>query len=587
MQENTKKTLKIYLQSARKYKFSGIFSLLAISLVVIVSLIVPIYIKNFIDLISSGQEKAVIMSRAFHIIKIIISLEVLAWILWRINDFLANRFQSSVIADLSNRCFGYLHKHSYDYFNDNFGGSLVKKVKWFSSAFENIADRIWWNFVPLTITIIFVTIALSRLSIWIGVFVFIWIVVFLSINFFFFRFKLRYDIKRSEAETASTGVLADTITNHNNVKLFNGYQFEVKNFFRVTDDLRRIRLFTWNLGAVFHSFTGLVWILLELGIFYFSLVLWSKGILTAGWFVLIQLYMINLFTKVWDFGKNIQRLYESLADAEEMTIIFNTPHEIQDVIRARKLKVNEGQIVFKNVDFNYHSTRSIFKKFNLEIESRENVAFVGASGSGKTTIVKLLLRMSDVSAGHILIDGQNISKMTQESLWENISMVPQDPILFHRSLMENIRYGKPGSTDEEVIKAAKLAKCHDFVMETDFGYETFVGERGIKLSGGERQRIAIARAILRNAKILVLDEATSSLDSNSENLIQEALAELMKEKTVIVVAHRLSTIRKMDRIIVIDEGKIIETGTHDELANKPEGAYAKLWQLQAGGFIAE
>ena len=587
MKANTKKTFQIYLQSVKKYKLLGILAYLGVAGAVIVSLITPIYIKNFIDLISSGQAKAEIIPQAIGIIKIIFCLEVAIWISWRISDFSSIRFQSSVIADLSNRCFEYLHKHSYDYFNNNFGGSLVKKVKWYSSAFENIADRIMWNFLPLVIAVTFITIYLSTLNIWLGAGVLAWVIIFLSINLIFVRFKLKYDIKRSEAETASTGVLADTITNHNNVKLFNGYLPVVRNFARVTDDLRKIRHFTWRLGAFFHSLSGIIWIALEVGLLYFSLVLWNKGVLTAGWFILIQLYMLNLITKVWEFGKHIQKLYESLADAEEMTIIFDTPHEIQDVVRAKELKVNEGRIVFQDVDFNYHSTRSILKKFNLEIVSKESVALVGASGSGKTTMIKLLLRMVDVSAGHIFIDGQNISKMTQESLWENISMVPQDPILFHRSLMENIRYGKADATDEEVFRAAKLARCHDFIVETDFGYETFVGERGIKLSGGERQRIAIARAILRNAKILVLDEATSSLDSNSENLIQEALAELMKDKTVIVVAHRLSTIRKMDRIIVIDEGKIIEEGKHDDLAKKTDGAYAKLWKLQAGGFIAE
>jgi ATP-binding cassette subfamily B protein len=332
---------------------------------------------------------------------------------------------------------------------------------------------------------------------------------------------------------------------------------------------------------------GIFWIFLIIGLYYFSITLWSKGILTAGWFVLIQLYMMNIFSKVWDFGKNMQRLYESLADAEEMTVIFNTPHEIQDVPRAKKLVVKKGKIVFKDVGFNYHATRAVLKKFNLEIAPKENIALVGASGSGKTTIVKLILRMNELTSGHIYIDGQDIARVTQESLWKNISMVPQDPILFHRSLMENIRYGKADATDEDVMEAARLARCHEFIMETDQGYDTFVGERGIKLSGGERQRIAIARAILRNSKILVLDEATSSLDSNSESLIQEALAELMKDKTVIVVAHRLSTIRRMDRIIVIDQGEIIETGKHDELAEKKDGAYAKLWQLQAGGFIAK
>jgi len=587
MKKNTKKTFLIYLESARKYKFFGIFSYLGIVGAVIIGLIIPVYLKNLVDLISFGENKDLILPQAFKIIWTILALEGIGWIFWRTTDFCANRFQSSVIADLSNKCFANLHKHSYSYFSNNFGGSLVKRVKWFTGAFENISDRILWNFLPLATVLTFTTIFLSRLNTWLGVGIFLWAIIFLSINFVFVRYKLKYDIERSAAETVSTGVLADTITNHNNVKLFNGYLSEINYFSKVTEDLRKIRVFSWNLASLFFAVMSIIWIALEIGLLYFSIILWNEGVLTAGWFILIQLYLFNIFSRVWDFGKNIQRLYESLADAEEMTVIFSTPYEVQDIPKAKDLKIKESRILFKNVAFNYRSTRSILKKFNLEIAPKENIALVGASGSGKTTIIKLLLRMYDLTGGHIFIDGQDISKVTRESLWKNISLVPQDPILFHRSLMENIRYGKPTATEEDIIKASKMARCHDFIMQTAKCYDTFVGERGIKLSGGERQRIAIARAILRNAKILVLDEATSSLDSDSERLIQEALIELMKDKTVIVIAHRLSTIRKANRIIVVDNGDIIESGEHDELIQRADGAYAKFWSLQSGGFIRD
>ena len=249
------------------------------------------------------------------------------------------------------------------------------------------------------------------------------------------------------------------------------------------------------------------------------------------------------------------------------------------------LNVKNSEIEFVNAKFNYNETRNILSDLSFKIKSKEKVALVGPSGAGKSTIVKLLLRMHDITSGSVLIDGQKISDVTQDSLWKNISLVPQEPILFHRSLMENIRYGKPEATDEEVINAAKLANCHNFIVGLSEGYNTFVGERGIKLSGGERQRVAIARAILRNAPILVLDEATSSLDSESEMYIQDALDKLMKDKTVIVIAHRLSTIMRMDRIIVIDEGKIIEDGKHRELIEKEGGLYKRLWEVQAGGFV--
>ena len=273
------------------------------------------------------------------------------------------------------------------------------------------------------------------------------------------------------------------------------------------------------------------------------------------------------------------------AEADQMTAILETPHEIQDVIGAETLRVTRGQIEFHGVNFFYHQTRQVINNFTLTIKPKEKLAIIGPSGAGKSTIVKLLLRVHDVASGKILIDGQKVTRVTQESLWQMTSMVPQDPILFHRSLMENIRYGKPEATDDEVIEASQRAHCHEFITSFPDGYETMVGERGVKLSGGERQRVAIARAILRDAPILLMDEATSSLDSNSEHLIQDALSTLMQGKTVIVIAHRLSTIMKMDRIIVMDSGRIVEEGNHHDLLRMDKGLYKKLWQMQAGGFI--
>ena len=283
-------------------------------------------------------------------------------------------------------------------------------------------------------------------------------------------------------------------------------------------------------------------------------------------------------------GKQVRSFYEALADSNEMTEILTTPHEVEDAPGAKLLKIKSGGIEFQNVNFKYEQAANVLQNFNLQIAPGERVALIGPSGGGKSTIVKLLMRFTDVQGGEILIDGQNIAKVTQDSLRQNISLVPQEPMLFHRTLMSNIRYGKPGASDEQVIEAAKLAHAHEFISKLPQGYKTFVGERGIKLSGGERQRVAIARAILKNAPILVLDEATSSLDSESEHFIQDALKNLMENKTVIVIAHRLSTIMQMDRIIVLENGKITEQGKHEELIKAKEGTYQKLWQIQAGGF---
>jgi ABC-type multidrug transport system fused ATPase/permease subunit len=280
----------------------------------------------------------------------------------------------------------------------------------------------------------------------------------------------------------------------------------------------------------------------------------------------------------------LRRIFEGFADAAEMVEILEVPHEVQDALQARPLVISKGEVEFRKATFSFHKVRKILDDFNLKIHTGEKVALVGPSGAGKTTIIKLLFRFYDLTGGEILIDGQSVSEVTQDSLHDYISLVPQEPVLFHRTLKDNILYGRENATEEEMTEAAKKARCHNFISALPYGYETFVGERGIKLSGGERQRVAIARAILKNAPILVLDEATSSLDSESEALIQEALHELMKGRTTIVIAHRLSTIMQMDRIVVIDEGQVVSSGTHRDLLEK-EGIYKKLWEIQAGGFI--
>lgn len=586
MQHNTKLTLKIYWEHAKKYKISLILILIFGIIAPILNTIVPIYFKKFFDTLVYNDIPDVLVSQLIHILVIIFVLNFIQWMCWRIVDFSNIYYQSAVMKDLAHRCFAYLHKHSFSYFNNNFSGSLIKKVNRFVRAFEGLGDRLVWNMLPLVVNLTSILIVLFYKNILLGGLLLIWIIIFLLFNWLFIRYKLPFDIKRSEKETRVTSVLADTVTNNVNVKLFNGYARELQLFDRVNDDLKKIQRFTWRLEATINASQHFFMMLLEFLIFYVAIMLWKKELLTVGDFVLIQSYILIVIMKIWDFGRVVRHLYKDLADAEEMTIVLNTEHEIIDTKSAKPLNVSKAEIVFEHVNFSYNKTRRIIEKMNMTIKPHQKVALVGPSGAGKSTIVKLLLRQHDLSSGKILIDGQKISHVTQESLWNAISLVPQDPILFHRTLMENIRYGKSDASDEEVIEAAKQAHCHEFISSFPEQYDTYVGERGVKLSGGERQRVAIARAILRNAPILILDEATSSLDSESEGMIQDALDTLMKGKTVIVIAHRLSTIMRMDRIIVIDEGGIIEDGNHTKLLKKKNGIYAKLWKLQAGGFIA-
>ncbi|MEK7508510.1 MAG: ABC transporter ATP-binding protein [Patescibacteria group bacterium] len=585
MKNNTKITLKIYWQHARQYKISIMLSVLGVVGAAALNVAVPLYYKKFFDTLANAQIKEAAIPILIGILIYILILKLIEWACWRVVTFGVTYFETGVIADLSNTCFQYLHKHSFFYFNNNFIGSLVKRVNRFTRAFESIGDKIVWNLLPLTVNIGLVLIVLIYKNTILGLILLGWLILFFIINWIFTNYKLKYDIERSLAETEVSKVLADTITNHNNVRLFVGYAREMANFFLVTKKMRELMAFAWNLSNVFEAVQGFLMVLLEIGLFYWGLKLWQKNLFTIGDFVLLQSYVLLVVIKIWDFGRTIRHAYQDLADAEEMTEILTTPHEITDRPGAKDLVVSRGQIEFKDVNFNYKQKRTILADFSLVIKPREKLAFAGPSGAGKTTIAGLLLRLFDTDSGSILIDGQDITAVTQESLRKNISLVPQDPILFHRSLMENIRYGKPEATNEQVLEAAKLAHCDEFIRQLSAGYDTFVGERGVKLSGGERQRVAIARAILRDAPILILDEATSSLDSESEGLIQDALARLMKDKTVIVIAHRLSTIMKMDRIVVIENGRIIEEGTHDELLAHVDGIYKKLWELQAGGFI--
>lgn len=585
MKDNTKNTLKYYLGAMKNHKVTGWILTLGVILGAILDAIVPILSKNFFNVLYDGGFKEQVLERLLQILIIIALIKFIRWLLWRIASFTINFFESKSIVDLSRMCFDYLQKHSYSYFSNNFPGSIVKKHKSFVNTFEFLTDQLFFEIIPGAVSMIVMVFVLARVNIFLGWGMFGWVVVFLLINWWFTKYKLKYDIKRSEAETATSGLLSDTISNNVNIKLFNGYIYESDTYGNLSENLHKIRKFTWDMGAIFYGIQSFLMLVIEVLILYYSVRLWQIDMLTVGDFVLIQSYLFSAVMLVWDLGRVMMKVYERLADAEEMTIVLNLPHQIVDSEYAKELKVKLGEIKFEDVSFKYDDGQDIVKNLNLTIKDGQTVALVGLSGSGKSTLTKLLLRLYEVTGGRILVDGQDIAKVSQESLRNNISLVPQDPILFHRSLIENIRYGRVDATDEEVIKAAKLAYCDEFITQLKDGYNATVGDRGIKLSGGERQRVAIARAILKNSPILVLDEATSSLDSESEKYIQKSLNNLMKNKTVLIIAHRLSTIKKADRIVVISHKKIVEDGTHAELINNKKGIYRKLWDIQVGGFI--
>jgi ATP-binding cassette, subfamily B, bacterial len=586
MKKTTQQTLSFYWKHLKPVKLLATLNILGIIVGVIMAMTFPVLYKLIIDEMTMTENLQDSVSNLMWILGAILIVDAVATLAWRVSGYSASTLQPRVMANVADECFEVLHKHSFRFFNNNFTGSLVKKINRMSRAFEGIADQITFEFIPVLVRTSIAISVLFYLDVLLGSILLVWAIFFIIVNYIFSLYKLKhFDLPKVKADSAVTAQLADSITNHSNTKLFSNQEPEVKRFKLVTRDWYKKTKKSWFFSQHAELVQSILMIAVNITIFYFAIQLWADGKLTVGDFALIQYYLMELFRQLWDFGRNIRRFYEHLADAEEMTEILNLPVEVTDIKDANELIVNHGQIEFKNIGFSYEDDNQIMKKLSLKVKPSEKVALIGPSGGGKTTLTKLLLRLFDIQKGQVLIDGQDISQVTQESLRRNIALVPQDPVLFHRTLLENIRYGNMEASDEAVIAAAKMANCDDFIQTFPKGYKTYVGERGVKLSGGERQRIAIARAMLSNAKILILDEATSNLDSESEQLIQDALAKLTHNKTTLVIAHRLSTIVHMDRIIVLEKGKIREEGSHQTLIRTEGSLYKQLWSLQVEGYL--
>mgnify|MGYP001570559277 FL=1 len=579
--------LKYFWQALRPQKWGFFYTILATCIINIISVVVPLIYKDFFDLLVSAADKDRVARGLMIFMFYILGFRILGWILVRTSYATLNKVVALSTARIRQISFDYTIQHSYSFFANSFTGAIVQRVGRLARSVDRLYDVLVLNLIPLIISAIGSVYIVYFIEPTIAYIITIAIVVITIFSILFQKWRLKYDLLAVKADSTTSAVLSDSISNQNTVMSFAGFTKESAHFKAITTDQSSKQLFTWNLGVIKDAFISLILIALEFFVFYYAIKQWEFNLVTVGTFVLIQTYVFRLSTQLWDVGRITRNLYESFADAKEMVEILETPYEVRNLPGAGEIKVEKGIIEFKDVSFAFSDTRTVLDKINLHIKHGEKVALIGPSGAGKSTIVKLLLRMYDLASGSIEIDNQDIKHVLQDSLRKNISLVPQDPILFHRTLMENIRYGREGASDEEVVKAARLAHCDEFIDVLPLKYGTYVGERGIKLSGGERQRVAIARAILKNASILVLDEATSSLDSHSESLIQDALDKLMQGKTVIVIAHRLSTIRKMNRVVVIDNGKITEEGSHEELLNQENSLYKKLWDLQAGGFLSE
>ncbi len=581
---HTRAVLQAFWEYTDQHRWLFIFTISGVLIQQAAYVVSPLYLKNFTNALAHpGIISAAIITTPLWIYAV---LQFIGWVGGRIEMSGGLTMIMYAQEKMSEESFAYLIRHSHQFFSSSFSGALVRKIGRYKDSYERLYYSLQTNVLPAILYIFGITTILFLRNVLLGSILFAWVILFIFVQWVLIRRQQPLRHKRVEEDSNLTATLADAISNQSTVALFATAHYEDTRVHEASVRLHTALRKLWHFDLTMYGIQGVLAIIIQISLLWAAFIFEQRGLLTIGDVVLIQAYVFGLFNHVWGLGREFRVIYNSIAEASEMIEILQTPHEVQNVKDAKKLVVEKGVIEFKEVEFFFHNEKGVLHEFNLSIKGGQKVALVGPSGAGKSTITKLLLRLFDVKGGSIEVDGQNITKVTQDSLREAISFVPQEPILFHRTLMENIRYGRLDATNEEVLEAAKKAHCHEFISSLPQGYETFVGERGVKLSGGERQRVAIARAILKNSPILVLDEATSSLDSESESLIQDALNVLMEGKTVIVIAHRLSTIMKMDRIIVLQNGAIVADGTHNELL-ADGGLYQKLWSIQAGGFLAE
>ncbi len=587
---NSVTILKTYLKYVKKYPVrTGLLLLVTPLANISFRMIPPLIAATVINKLSKGQYiKGDLWASFSNEIWLFALFTLLGGIvLWRVAIYLVWTLESYITRDINRDMLNKYLELDSQFHADNFGGSLTSRTSKLTGAYVRVQDTIIFQFYLLIIAYISITIIMYNKSLNFVIFMWLFTIVYIFVSFFITKSVRKVAAEEADAYNKVTANLADAITNILSIKSFAKRKYENERFAKTTENARRKSInLMWKTiyRDTFSSTVTSLIAVIALIIAIYSVV--NKNMDIAVVF-LIFTYTMDITERLWEFNSSALRNFNrAIGDATEGIKTLLTEPKVKDPTKPEPFLVKEPTIHFDNIDFAHEGNSVLFSKFNLSIKSGSKIGLVGHSGSGKTTLVRLLMRYMDLDNGQIKISGQNIAQITQEDLRNQIAYVAQEPMLFHRSLAENISYGKLNTSTAEIEEVARKAHAHEFIQDLAKGYQTLVGERGVKLSGGQRQRVAIARAMLKDAPILVLDEATSALDSESEVLVQDALWKLMQNKTAIVIAHRLSTIQKMDRIIVLDKGKIIEDGSHQELLQK-NGKYTELWNHQSGGFLTE
>ncbi len=544
----------------------------------------PLYAGRLVEAVASGSASSeAAWDAATAAFMALVALAVSTTVLRHLGFMGIIQLTLEMMSDIGAEAFARVQRFSTDWHANSFAGSTVRKITRGMWALDLLNDTILMALLPSLMMLVGSTVLLGLfwpsmgLVVAAGSLVYIGVTVALSLGYVAPAARLS-----NAWDTKLGGALADAVSCNAVVKAFGAESREDRRFAEVLGKWRGRTRRTWARGTINGTTQGATLLLMRTAIIGYGLLLWSSGQATAGdiAFVLTSFFLLQGYLR--DIGQHVRNLQKSVNDMEELVDMQAQPFGVADRPGSRDIRVAAGGIVFEGVTFHYGSHRTpLYRDFSVSIRPGERVGLVGHSGSGKTTFVKLIQRLYDVNGGRISIDGQDIAGATQASLRSQIAIVQQEPILFHRSLAENIAYARPGATQEEIEQAARLASAHDFIARLPKGYATLVGERGVKLSGGERQRVAIARAFLADAPILILDEATSSLDSESEVLIQQAMERLMTGRTTLVIAHRLSTVKALDRLLVFDRGRIVEEGRHEVLVRREGGIYRRLFERQA------